>query len=188
MAEAIKNDNNKPKYAKNEKPSGYYDRDTEDGYYDWDTEDDADDWNTEQSGSDDSDTEKSGPIDYCIRDNHYDDYSASTTLGPEPRPRWCDVEESDEDDYAGMQSLIDSDDDDRPHDLLSDETDEEEVAATDEYWRSFQPASRRTDNPILLLLRFRPPSRRASMTTPPLRLPQASLLPGPWSVASTPSQ
>ena len=124
--------------------------DTEVGYNDWDTEDNYSDWNTEQSGSDDSDTEKSGPIDFYIgddHDDHYDVYSCPTILGPEPRARWCDVEVSDDDDYADMHSLVDSDDDDRPNDLLSDETDEEEVAATDEYWRSFQPASRRTDIP-----------------------------------------
>ena len=68
-----------------------------------------------------------------------------------PRGHWDfpkgHVEESDEDEYADMYSLIDSDDDDRPNDLLPGDTDEDEEAATDEYWESFQPASRRTENP-----------------------------------------
>ncbi len=159
IADAIKTANPDPRYAKKEKTRstwvytgqpGAHAWDTEVGSNDWDTEDNYSDWNTEQSGSDDSDTEKSGPIDFYIgddHDDHYDVHSVSTILGPEPRARWCDVEVSDDDEYADMQSLVDSDDDDRPHDLLSDETDEEEVAATDEYWRSFQPASRRTDIP-----------------------------------------
>jgi hypothetical protein len=161
IADAIKTANPDPRYAKKEKSRsmwvntgqpGSHAWDTEVGSNDWDTEEDYYfDWNTEQSGSDDSDTEQSGRVDYYIgddHDDHYDVHSGSTILGPEPRARWCDVEVSDDDDeYAYMQSLVDSDDDDRPNDLLSDETDEEEVAATDGYWRSFQPASRRTDIP-----------------------------------------
>ena len=138
-------------YAKKEKSRSKWVNTGQPVSHAWDTEVDYySDWNTEQSGSDDSDTQQSGRVDYYIgddHDDHYDVHSVSTILGPEPRARWCDVEVSDDDEYADMQSLVDSDDDDRPNDLLSDETDEEEVAATDEYWRSLQPASRRTDIP-----------------------------------------
>ncbi len=210
IADAIKTANPDPKYAKKEisyskvvntGQPGSHDWDTEVGSSDWDTEDDSyddwnteqsgsDDWNTEQSGSDDSDTEKSGPTDYYIGDDHYDVHSGSTALGPEPRARWCDVEVSDDDDeYADMQSLVDSDDDDRPNDLLSDETDEEEVAATDVYWRSFQPASRRTDIPSLTTTTVPSPTTASVDDNSAITAaPGVSLLPGPWSVASTPSQ
>ena len=115
IADAIKTANPDPRYAKKEKTRstwvytgqpGAHAWDTEVGSNDWDTEDEYSDWNTERSGSDDSDTEKSGPIDFYIgddHDDHYDAYSGPTTSGPEPRARGCDVEISDDDDeYADM--------------------------------------------------------------------------------------
>jgi hypothetical protein len=44
--------------------------------------------------------------------------------------RWCDIEASDDDDeYADMGSLVGSSDDDRPNELLFEETDDEEEVA-----------------------------------------------------------
>ena len=103
-------------------PPGAHTLDTEVDSNDWDTEDEYSEWDTDHSGSENSDTEQSGPIDLYIGDKHDDHY--------DEHPRWCDIKASDcDDEYADMGSLVDSSDDDRPSERLSEETDDEEEVA-----------------------------------------------------------
>ena len=63
---------------------------------DTDADNDAD----TAADTDVADREQPGPDTYYLGDTHVDYDTASTTVGPEPRARWCDVEESDSDDYG----------------------------------------------------------------------------------------
>ena len=118
IADAIKTANPDPRYMKKERDRSVWVQTAPADAPTWDAADEYAAQNAEESGSEGSDTEQSGPIDFYIGDDQDDHYDVYVGEKPLASTRWCDIETSDDDDeYADMGSLVDSSNDDRPNEL-----------------------------------------------------------------------